>query len=90
MKLFRVTVTEEYLVPDDWEIISRPEDQILCLHGDGQHFLPDLRWSERVAFKFPGKVASLPRAYWQTVGGKRGDRFIGQCQTQTAAIREIQ
>ena len=88
MKRIRVTVTEEYLIPDDWEILSQPHDKMPCLHGDNKYFLPYLAWAERSTLLLPGEVAT-PRPVWTSVDHDRSNWFIGQMKTSDAQFEEI-
>jgi len=47
MKHIRVTLTDEYLIPDHWAITPDSKENLLSLQGDNQHYLPCLRWAKR-------------------------------------------
>ena len=89
MKRIRVTVTEEYRIPDSWEIVNHPEDEILCLHGANKYFLPDLEWAERSVETLPGVFDSKPHAVWTSVRDDRGSWFIDRMETCDAQFEEI-
>ena len=89
MKRIRVTITEEYLLPDDFEVLTHPEDHILCLHGNRRHFLPDLEWLERTADTPSADPEAAQRGDWQGVSEDRDDWFMTHCQTRATTIREM-
>jgi len=88
MKRIRVTLNEEYLIPDDWEITSHPRDNLSCLHGDNAYFTPTLNWAERQPLDLPGHTT--PSAQWVSVEDGRGNWFIGQMQNSEATICDIE
>ena len=89
MKRIRVTVTEEYLIPDDWKILNHPHGKIPCLHGDNKYFLPYLAWTERSTLLLPREAKSTLRTVWTSVDHDRSNWFIGQMETSDAEFEEI-
>ncbi len=89
MKRIRVTVTEEYFLPDDWEIVKHPREQIECLLGENTYFLPDLQWADRSLHVEAGKFEAEPRSTWGDVNEDRQNWFIARMQTSDAQFCEI-
>lgn len=85
MKRIRVTVTDEYLLPDDWEVLEHPVDRMSCLHGNGRHFMPDLDWLVR---SLPPSGNATLGATWETIDDHLSDRFF-QMDSRSTEICEI-
>jgi hypothetical protein len=91
MKRIRVTITEEYLLPDDWEILTHPSDQVRCLRHDDQYYMPVLEWAARGFVTLRGKLNRAPLVCWTSVGDEQGNWFIDQLQdTATVEIKELE
>lgn len=89
MKRIRFTVTEEYLLPDDFAVLTHPADHLLCLHGDLRHFLPAIEWSQRVPAAPSVNPGAVPRANWRSVRDARANWFLARCENRTTTIRKI-
>lgn len=89
MKRIRVTVIDEYLVPDDWMILTHLEDENFCLHGDLEYFIPYIQWAQRGPLPKSGKSRSPVYATWSTVGDGRDNWFLGRLEQQDCVIEEI-
>lgn len=90
MKRIRVTVTEEYLLPDDWEITTQPDEQISCLRGDNRYFLPDLAWAERRLYPTTGKLNSEPQSAWVGVADDLQVFLMESVQISGAEFKEVE
>ena len=90
MKRIRVTVTEEYLIPDDWEITTHPHDKISCLRGDNEYYLPDLAWAEYDVHVATGQNETGPRGSWTNVNEDREGWFIDRLQTSDAKFEVVE
>ena len=88
MKRIRVTVTEDYLFPDDWEITQAPNDKFSCLRKDNKYFLPNLQWAEYRLEKEPDN--SSPHPTWVTVSNDQEDWLGHRMQETGAEFREIE
>jgi hypothetical protein len=85
MKHIRVTVTHDYLLPDDWEILRPPQQDLFGLRDDHRHFIPDIHWLERGL-----AVDPVPGTTWTSVGDERANWFIDHLESVGAEIFELE
>lgn len=90
MKCIRVTITEEYLLPDNWEIVTGPDTELACVREGDRHFMPDIEWLERHPLITSAGAAPVQSEEWVTVDDDRANWFIGHMEKSEVEIRDVE
>lgn len=73
MKKFRVVVTAELELPDDFEIAVDPTDGERCLRQGSNYYMPTLLWMERKHYLDAGVITEFesgPSVGWESAKGE--------------------
>jgi hypothetical protein len=79
MKTFKVTITAELQVPDDFELADDPRDKLLCLKRAAQYFHPTIQWMQRkhdIEIGIVSNFEGQPDVGWQSVDDDMADELF--------------
>jgi hypothetical protein len=87
MKKFKVTITAELDLPDDFELREDPTDKLLSLNRGKQYFHPTIQWMYRKHYLDPGVISKFegpPSAGWVSADDPVADELFAPASITTS------
>jgi hypothetical protein len=79
MKIFKIRLTAEFTLPDEFEVAKDPTDGITALKRGNKYYYPTFEWMERHLEIEPvdtSSYESAPSAAWKSVDDETADEFF--------------
>ncbi len=85
MKKFKVTLTAELDLPDDFELADDPTDGYRCLKQGSNYYHPTFQWMHRKHYLEAGVLKpyeSAPSVGWEAADDQTADRLFAASITK--------
>ena len=103
MKRFKVTITAEFALPDDYELSPEPEDdqvnpRFLCLRRGTKYYHPIIHWMQHhyyIDAALHNRFESVPGSGWEQADEHVAEQFTnaivlkGNCPTEDYRIEQL-
>jgi hypothetical protein len=80
MKKFKVTITAELELPDDFELADDPREKLLCLKQGSRHYHPMIQWMhQKPSWHAVGILSNFegpPSLHWEAVDDDTADKLF--------------